>query len=148
MGAATVLMTTGFDLPGNVSGVIADCGFTSPHGIFKHVVNKNLHCPYSSFTVRDIDRVCKRRMDMSLSSYSTVEALKKCRVPVLFVHGSADRFVPIEMTYDNFRACASEKRMFIVPYADHGMCYFTDRQGYEREMLRFFSDCEGGQGYE
>ena len=142
MGAATVLMTTGFELPSNVRGVIADCGFTSPHGIFKHVVNKNLHCPYNSLTVRDIDRVCKKRMNLSLSSYSTIEAMKKCRVPVLFVHGSADRFVPSSMTYDNFRACASEKRMFIVPGADHGMSYFTDRCGYEREMLRFFADCE------
>jgi len=143
MGAATVLMATGLKLPRNVAGVIADCGFTSPHDIFKHVVNKNLHCPYSAFTARDIDRVCKKKMSMSPGSYSTLEAMRTCQVPVLFVHGTDDRFVPISMTYDNYKACASKKRMFIVPGADHGMSYFTDKAGYEKEMLRFFEECEG-----
>ena len=145
MGAATVLMATGLDLPKNVAGVISDCGFTSPHGIFKHVVTKNLHCPYSSLTVRDIDRVCKRKMRVALGSYSTIDAMKKCSVPVLFVHGAEDRFVPIEMTYDNYKVCASKKRLFVVPGADHGMSYFTDKEGYENEMLRFFEDCEKEQ---
>ncbi len=140
MGASTVLMTAGFDLPPNVAGIIADCGFTSPHDVIRHVVNKNLHCPYSKFTVRDVERICKRKMHIGIGSYSTVEAMKKCKVPVLFVHGSDDRFVPIEMTYNNYRACSAPKRLFVVPGADHGMSYYTDRAGYEREMLRFFSD--------
>ncbi len=142
MGASTVLMATGLELPKNVAGVIADCGFTSPHDVFKHVVNKNLHFPYGAHTQRKIDKLCKKRLRIDPHSYSTVEAMRVCRTPVMFVHGTEDRFVPIEMTYDNFRACAAPKRMFIVPGAEHGMCYFTDKKGYESEMLRFFEDCE------
>ena len=142
MGAATVLMATGLELPPNVRGVIADCGFTSPHDVFKHVVNKNLHFPYGAITQRRIDGICKRRLGFDPHGYSTTEALRRCKVPVMLVHGEADRFVPVEMTYRNYRSCAAPKRMFIVPCADHGMCYFTDRQGYEREMLGFFADCE------
>lgn len=144
MGAATVLMATGLSLPENVKGVIADCGFTSPHSVFKHVVNKNLHFPYGAYTQRKIDRLCRQKHWPDPHSYSTVEAMKSCKVPVMFVHGTDDRFVPIQMTYDNYRACAAPKRMFIVPGAEHGMAYFTDKQGYEYEMLRFFSDCETG----
>lgn len=139
MGAATVLMTTGFALPDNVCGVIADCGFTSPHNVFKHVINKNLHCPYSDITAHHTDRICKKRKMVSPRSYSTLDAMKVCKVPVLFVHGTEDRFVPISMTYDNYKACSAPKRMFIVPGAEHGMCYFSDKAGYEREMLSFFS---------
>ena len=142
MGASTVLMATGLELPKNVAGVIADCGFTSPHDVFKHVVNKNLHFPYGTHTQRKIDKLCKKRLHIDPHSYSTVEAMKSCRTPVMFVHGTEDRFVPIGMTYDNFRACSAPKRMFIVPGAEHGMCYFTDKKGYESEMLRFFEDCE------
>lgn len=142
MGASTVLMATGLDLPSNVRGVIADCGFTSPHDVFKHVVNKNLHFPYGALTQKRIDRLCKRRLGFDPHGYSTTEAMKKCKIPIMLVHGGADRFVPVEMSYDNFRACAAPKRMFIVPAADHGMCYYTDRRGYQREMLKFFSDCE------
>lgn len=38
MGAATVTMALGFDLPKAVKGCIADCGFTSPEEIFKYVL--------------------------------------------------------------------------------------------------------------
>ena len=75
---------------------------------------------------------------MSPDGYSTIDAMKKCKTPVLFIHGSSDRFVPIEMTYENYRACASEKRLFVVPFASHGMSYFDDKIGYEREVLDFF----------
>ena len=30
MGAATVLLAAGLDLPANVCGIVADCGYTSP----------------------------------------------------------------------------------------------------------------------
>lgn len=143
MGAATVLMATGLPLPDNVRGVIADCGFTSPHCVFKHVINKNLHCPYSHITALETDRLCKKKNMVSPRSYSTLDAMKVCKVPVLFVHGTDDRFVPISMTYDNYKNCSAPKRMFIVPGAEHGMCYFTDKDGYEREMLDFFANYDG-----
>ena len=143
MGASTVLMATGLKLPTNVAGVIADCGFTSPHDVFKHVINKNLHFPYSEATKKKIDKLCQRKLGFDPHCYSTTEALSHCKIPVMLVHGGADRFVPVRMSYDNFRACVSPKRMFVVPAADHGMCYYTDPHGYQREMLRFFADCEG-----
>ena len=140
MGATTVLMSAGFELPKNVVGIIADCGFTSPHAIWKHVMNKNLHLPYGSLRTSFARSICQKKISMSPDSYSTVEAMKKCKIPVLFVHGSHDRFVPIEMTYENYRACAAEKRLFVVPYATHGMSYFEDKSGYEAEVKRFWAD--------
>lgn len=142
MGATTVLMATGLSLPHNVVGVIADCGFTSPGAIWKHVSEKNLHIAYDPLRAALIRYICRKKLRIDPDGYSTVDAMKVCRIPVLFVHGSEDKFVPIEMTYDNYRACASEKRLFIVPGADHGMSYFTDKQGYESEVRRFFRECD------
>ena len=45
MGAATVLLSLGTDLPGNVKGVVADCGFTSPWEIVRHVAKRDFHLP-------------------------------------------------------------------------------------------------------
>ena len=39
-------MTAGFDLPKEVHGIIADCGFTSPYEIWRHVTERNLHLPF------------------------------------------------------------------------------------------------------
>ena len=70
--------------------------------------------------------------------------MKTCRVPILFIHGQADSFVPVEMTMQNYEACASPKRVLIVPGANHGMSYFLDREGYEAAVKAFFREQETG----
>lgn len=137
MGATTVLMAAGLDLPENVHGIMADCGFTSPHAIWKHVANNNLHIP---FRLRGIlaDTLYERKIQSDAAYDSTVDALRHCRVPVMLIHGADDHFVPLEMTYENYTACASPKKLFIVPGADHGMSYFVDREGYEAAGLDFW----------
>lgn len=137
MGAATVLMASNLELPLSVHGIMADCGYTSPKAIWKHVVQDNFHIPYS-FVASDIDRAYKKIANED-SDYSCEEALKECKIPVLFVHGSDDTFVPVEMTYDNYKACASEKELLIVPGAEHGMSYFVAQELYEQRTKAFWN---------
>ena len=64
MGATTILMTAGFELPNNVKGIVADCGFTSPHAIWKHVVERNLHIPYDGIRGAIARDMCKRKINI------------------------------------------------------------------------------------
>ncbi len=139
MGATTVLMASGSPLPPNVHGIMADCGFTSPKEIWKHVANKNLHIAYGFRSVL-ADSMCKKKLNVRSGDYSTLEALSATDVPVLFVHGTDDHFVPIEMTYKNYEACASPKRLLVVPGAEHAMSYYVDRRAYEKAVLDFWKD--------
>ena len=139
MGATTVLMATGFDLPPQVKGVVADCGFTSAHAIWDHVCRDGLHLSYGLHRY-GAERLCRRKIRVGTKDYSTVEALAHCRVPVLFVHGLADDFVPPEMTYENFGACAAPKRLFTVAGAGHGMSWYVDGEGYRRELLALWQE--------
>ena len=138
MGASTVLMTAGFPELKNVHGIIADCGYTSPHEIWKHVVNNNLHLNYNEWISKIADDICREKIQFGSRDYSCLVALENNKIPVLFIHGTDDDFVPIEMTYENYAACASPKKLFIVPGADHGMSYFMDREGYEAAGLDFW----------
>lgn len=142
MGATTILMTAGFELPENVQGIVADCAFTSPHAIWKHVVENNFHLPYGLYS-RAAKDICEKRIQVPSDSYSTTKALAKCKVPVLFIHGTDDNFVPIEMTYENYKSCVSDKRLFIVPGAEHGMSYLVDKDGYETAVKQFWDDYDG-----
>ncbi len=139
MGAATVLMASGLRLPQSVRGIIADCGFTSPHAIWKHVTEKNLHLPYLLQGVL-ADRWCRRNIHTGAKDCSTLRALQKNATPVLFIHGTEDKFVPVTMTYENYQACAAPKRLFIVPGAEHGMCYHVDRPGYQKAVTDFWNE--------
>lgn len=139
MGASTVLMTSGLELPENVHGIVADCGYTSPHEIWKHVVENNLHIsygPHSSIA----DELCRKKIQIGTKDYSTVQALQQNKIPVLFIHGTDDHFVPIEMTYENYKACAAPKRLLVVPGAEHGMSYIVDKAGYEDAVKAFWHD--------
>ncbi len=138
MGASSVLMSASLGLSDRVHGIIADSGFTSPSEIWRYVVKKNLRLPYGLYK-RAANRECKKRTGQSADSCSTLTAMESCNVPVLFIHGAEDSFVPPEMTYQNFSACRSPKRLYIVPGANHCMGYYLDPAGYEKEMSTFFS---------
>lgn len=138
MGATTVLMASEFEYPPCVRGIISDCGFTSPHAIWSHVMTNNLHIsdkigyPIANYFIN-------KKASFDGDEMSTVDALRKTRLPVLFIHGDDDKFVPVQMTYENYAACASEKTMLIVPGAGHGMSYFIDTDGYKAAVKEFFA---------
>ena len=137
MGASTVLMTAGFELPNNVCGIMADCGFTSAHAIWKHVVEGNTHFSYNSRS-KMVDDLCKKKINIGTQDYTTLDAMKNCDVPILFIHGTDDTFVPVEMTYENYKACIAPKTLFVVPGATHAMSYVVDKAGYEKAVKEFW----------
>lgn len=145
MGATTVMMAAGLPLPKNVRGIVADCGFTSPEAIWKHVMTQNLHLPYGWITRTAARRAYRRRLQMEPKAYSCPEALQQCKVPVLFIHGADDRFVPVEMTYENYKACRAPKRLLIVPGAEHGMSYLVNQEAYEEALKNFWRENDGIQ---
>ena len=138
MGATTVLMATGFQLPPNVKGVIADCGFTSPNDIWRHVA-QNMKILYTGFMGEIASAICKRKINVAPDEYSTVTALSNSNIPVLFIHGTEDKFVPIDMTYENYKACVAPKSLFIVPGAEHGTSCFVAKEEYENQLKLFWS---------
>ncbi len=138
MGATTVLMATGLDLPPNVRAVVGDCGYTSPRAIAKHVTKNNLHM---AFGMRGAlaNQMCKKKISIGIDDYSTIDAMKHCKVPVLFVHGEQDHFVPVSMTYENYEACQAPKKLLIVPGADHGMSYYLNKEAYEAAIQEIWA---------
>lgn len=137
MGATTVLMATGFKLPDSVKGIIADCGFTSPRKIWEHVLANNLRIG-GKMAYPIVNSICKRKAQFDGEEYSTTDALSTNQKPVLFIHGSSDNFVPLQMTFENYLACNAEKELLIVPGASHGMSYITDTDAYEKAVKDFF----------
>lgn len=138
LGASTVLMTAGLALPENVKGVIADCGFSSAYGIWSHVVKVNMKLSYG-LRGKVIDAYCKKHIGATSKEISTVDAMRKTEVPILFIHGSDDMFVPVDMSYENYKACAAPKYLLVVPGAIHGQSYDVDQEKYE-SANKFFWD--------
>ncbi len=139
MGASTVLTAAGLDLPSQVVGVIADCGFTSAKDILCSVV-KSRHFPVR-VTYAALRLSAKLFGHFDPEATSAIEGVKKAQVPILLAHGESDTFVPFAMVHRLYDACASEKYLLTVPGAAHGMSYLTETERYEREACAFISRC-------
>lgn len=136
MGAATVLMAAGMDLPKNVVGVLADSGYSSPRDIIKKVI-RQLSLP-ASLLYPFVRLGARIYGGFHLEEASPVEAMKKCRVPVMFVHGEADDFVPCSMSKINYEACASRKGLLTISGAGHGIGCMVDWDLYIKALEEFF----------
>ena len=138
MGAATVLMAAGKQLPKNVVGVLADCGFSSPKEIIKKCA-KDQHYPVK-LIYPFIKLSAKIFGHFDLEEYSPLEAMKTCKVPVIFFHGEDDDFVPCYMSQKMYDACSSPKRLVTVPKAGHGLVYLVENEKYFQSVVEFFSE--------
>ncbi|MEG0772809.1 alpha/beta hydrolase [Clostridium sp.] len=138
MGAATVLMTSGEELPSNVMCSISDCAYTSAKDILIFQMKKMFKIP--SFPLIQVTSlICKLRAGYCFGEASAVKQVEKTKKPILFIHGSEDKFVPTKMVYPLYEASTMEKELFIVPKAGHGYAYWVDKKGYESEMMKFMS---------
>ncbi len=128
MGAATMLNVVGrADCPPQVKGVLADCGYTSARDIIKKVI-RQIHVPSFMYWFIRAGAAIYGKFDLEETAPFT--AVKRCRVPVVFIHGEADDYVPCGMSRMNFAACPAEKRLLTVPGADHGLSYVIAPQEY------------------
>lgn len=138
MGASTVLMSAQLGLPNNVKGIIADSGFTSPWEELKYVLKRDYKLPPFPILYL-VNFRFKRLTGHDLREINTTDVLKNCKIPVLFIHGSADNFVPPDMTSLNYSACASDRSLLIADGAEHAMSSWADTDEYKSNVLRFIN---------
>lgn len=138
MGSATVMMAADLDLPSTVRGIVADCGFTSPWEIMKFVAWRDYKLP--AFPILNlVDLYARIFAKVSLKGADSRKSLANTSLPVLFIHGEQDDFVPLEMTKKNFAACRSEKEIYLVKNAVHAQSYAADTQGCEEKIAAFLA---------
>lgn len=137
MGAATVLMASGMDLPENVKAVVADCPYDAPSNIIKKVLGQDMGMSVKLVypLIRFGGMVYGK---FNLDADSPVAAVQKAKVPILLIHGDDDRFVPYEMSC-NIHAAAPETIAFhTIPGAGHALNYACAPEAY-CEILREFT---------
>ena len=140
MGAGTVIMAAGETLPENVVGVIADCPFSAPIDIIERVG-----------TDRGFPRLLIKPLVFSgarlfggfrLSECSPKEAAARVNIPILIIHGDADRFVPFSMSEEIQRANPSII-LVKIEGAEHAVSYLRDTEKYTAAVSKFINEIMG-----
>ncbi len=121
MGGAEVMMASGLDLPPQVRCIVEDCGFTSVWDEFELQIQNVMHLPPVPL-LNAASAVCRTRAGYGFKEASSLDRLARARVPMLFIHGMEDTFVPFSMLDSVFDACASPvKEKLAVEGAGHGL---------------------------
>ena len=137
MGASTVLYIVDKDLPKNLKGITADSSFTSPYEIVLKVISSTLKFNGKIFMF-GVNFWCKLLAKFDLKEYSSEKTTKKAKVPILFIHGGADDFVPKEMSIKAYNSCTSEKELLIIENAGHGLGYIVQPEKVKLALKKFF----------
>lgn len=136
MGASTMMYLADKDLPTNVKGIIADCGFTSAKDILSSVFRKVTHLPaLPTMLVTDI--VARLVAGFSIFECDTRKVLKKSKLPIIMIHGMDDNFVPCKMTEEAYAECTGPKQLLLVDGAEHGVSFLVERKRYTQMVLAF-----------
>lgn len=136
MGAATVMMASGEALPNQVKGMIADCGYSSVYNEFSAMLQSAFKLP--RFPIMTIaNYLAKRKVGYSLKEASSVNQLAKNERPVLFIHGTGDKFVPHQMIYENMEATNGVKESLLVEHAPHLSSFIYEPDHYIDTVIEF-----------
>lgn len=143
MGAATAMITSGYDdLPENIVGIVADCGYTSAKDIIKKVI-KDMKLP-PNLLYPFVKLGAQMYGGFNIDEFSPIEQVKKSKIPTIFVHGDADFFVPLEMSQQNYDASSAvKKELYIVKGAAHGLAYIVAGDEYLEKLHEFFDPITG-----
>lgn len=136
MGAATVLSTSGENLPNNVKAIIADCGYTSVWNEFTYQLKALFNLP--AFPVMNLSNmVTMVKAGYSLKDASPIEQVAKSKTPILYIHGDKDDFVPYYMMDELYKATSSEKSKLTVQNAGHGKADLVNPDLYWNTVTDF-----------
>lgn len=136
MGAATVMMASGEQLPSNVVAVVEDCGYTSAYAIFKDQLSERFGLPEFPF-LPAAELVGQMRLGFDFKDASAIDQIQKATLPILFIHGGADDYVPTYMGQELYDSYQGEKELLIVEGAGHGLSADVDPQGYYTKVFSF-----------
>ncbi|MDV2582452.1 alpha/beta hydrolase [Alkalibacillus haloalkaliphilus] len=136
MGAAAVLMASGEDLPDQVKAIVADSGYTGVYDLFEYQMDRMYNLP--SFPVLPTTSlVTKVRADYSLKEASALDQVKQAEVPILYIHGKKDAFVPTSMTEELYEATNSEAQIKLFEDAGHGEAFAIYEEAYVEKLNDF-----------
>lgn len=130
MGASTVLAASALAyVKERVSAIIADCPYDSPSRQFKYILSKDYHLP--AFPLIGVTSfLCKKRAGWSFDDFSASDAVGGTTVPILLIHGTADKYVPAEFSVDIFEVGKGTCEIMLVDGASHGFSFYRDPQRY------------------
>jgi uncharacterized protein len=133
MGAAISLLALGSHP--SLAFVVADCPYADLDGVLKHQLKIHYHLP--GFLVPLSGGVCQLLYHYNFARVEPIEALKDNEVPICFIHGEGDTFIPAEHSKRLAKANKGYSEVHLFPYSEHAQS-FPDHEKEYRYLVHAF----------
>lgn len=138
MGGATVMNVSGEKLPVYVKAIIEDCGFNSVWDEFSAQLDDQFGLPEFPL-MYTTSALCSCRYGWSWREASSERQVAKCCLPMFFIHGDDDSFVPTAMVHRVYNAHHGPKQLWLAPGSAHARAYADHQQEYTRRVDQFLA---------
>lgn len=132
LGGATTLIACGSkDLPSQIRCAIVDSPYSSFRAEEDYILSL-LKLPEAIYPVFFfiINHVFKKNTGLTLKDASPIKAVKKASVPIMFIHGEDDVFVPSKFSKELASACASVSQLELFDKASHCQSFHWEPEHY------------------
>lgn len=136
MGAGVTMMAAGENFPGVVA-YVEDCGYSSVWDIFSSEARKRYHIPAFPLLYM-ASFLSKLFVGYGFKEASCLKQVKKCKKPMLIIHGKEDSFVPASMGLEIYKMVPGDKDLYLVEHAGHCQARDLDSVEYQKRILEFF----------
>ena len=138
MGAASILQSADLELDPAVCGIIADCGFSSTNEVFRNLVGGLYHLPATPF-VDIFEAVNRMTAGYGFTDADSVRSMERSRLPLAYICGDCDRYVPLDMAMRIYNACVQDKVLLIAEGAGHAASFMTENEKYRNLITEFIN---------
>ena len=140
MGAATVMMAAANQLPEAVKCIVEDCGYSSMKEELDHVLRKDYKLAYTGIVLKLIENRMQEEFGIRYEDVNIKKFLENNNIPILFIHGTADEFVPYDMAKMLYNHNKGSKKFYPVENAGHTEAntdpnYYRNVDGFIRAYL-------------
>lgn len=136
MGASAVMMTCGELTESPVVCAVEDCGYSSVAAIAEVQLRHTYHAAAPAMLI-GLNTLAKMRCGYSLYDADCRRSLENNTIPMMFIHGEDDDFVPYDMVFENYYACTGPRELFTVPSAGHAQAHHNP--SYYGRVFRFIN---------
>lgn len=136
MGGATTVNVSGEPQQPFVKCFINDCGFTSVWDEFKGELKNQFNIP--AFPILHVASwLTDLRYGWNFKEAAPLKQIRKCKYPMLIIHGANDTFVPTWMGDSLYQAKPGIKEYWKTPNTEHAASYRNYPQEYTQRVKNF-----------
>ncbi|NLR90826.1 alpha/beta hydrolase [Flammeovirga agarivorans] len=138
LGAATVCSHSGInETTHSVNFYISDCAFSDTKNLLVLRAKEDFGMPNIGF-VDTTSLLAKIRAGFYFADASPIKGIRQSKVPVLFIHGKADTYIPMEMSQELYDAKSQgAKFIWFVDKAEHARSITTAPVEYEKKVMNY-----------